>query len=76
MAIVIQRRPLTLKEKLYVPSIISGLATTLKHLVNTLTGRTKVAMQYPEEKWDSHLPRPTIAARPRWSLTNTAANVA
>ena len=30
--------------------------TTLKHLVNTLTGKTKVAMQYPEEKWDSHLP--------------------
>lgn len=56
MALVIQRRPLTLKEKLYVPSIFSGLATTLKHLVNTLTGRTKVAMQYPEEKWDSQLP--------------------
>ena len=56
MAITIQRPPLTLKEKLYVPSIFSGLATTLKHLVNMLRGKTHVAMQYPEEKWDSHLP--------------------
>ena len=56
MAITIQRPPLTLKEKLYVPSIFGGLATTLKHLVNMLRGKTHVSMQYPEEKWDSHLP--------------------
>lgn len=56
MAITIRRPHLTLKEKLYLPSILSGLGTTFKHLVNMLAGKTKVAMQYPEEKWDSHLP--------------------
>jgi len=29
---------------------------TIKHLKNTIFGRTKVTMQYPEEKWDSSLP--------------------
>ncbi len=56
MAITIQRPNLTLKEKLYVPAIISGLMTTARHLVRMLAGKTHVAMQYPEEKWDSHLP--------------------
>ena len=56
MAITIQRPALTLKEKLYLPSIFSGLATTLRHAVNMLRGKTHVSMQYPEEKWDSHLP--------------------
>lgn len=56
MAITIKRPPLTLKEKLYVLSIFSGLATTLKHLVNMLRGKTHVSMQYPEERWDSQLP--------------------
>ena len=56
MAITIQRPALTLKEKLYLPAIFSGLATTMRHLVNMLRGKTHVAMQYPEEKWDSHLP--------------------
>ena len=56
MAITIKRPPLTLKEKLYVPAIFSGLATTLGHLGKMLLGRTKVAMQYPEEKWDNQLP--------------------
>ena len=56
MAITIQRPNLTLKEKLYVPSIVAGLITTARHLVRMLQGKTHVAMQYPEEKWDSHLP--------------------
>ena len=28
----------------------------MRHFVNTLFGKTKVAMQYPEEKWDDNLP--------------------
>ena len=56
MAITIRRPSLTLKEKLYVPAIISGLLTTARHLVRMLAGKTHVSMQYPEEKWDSHLP--------------------
>ena len=38
------------------PSIVAGLMITLKHFKNMLTGQTKVVMQYPEEKWDSHMP--------------------
>ena len=56
MAITIQRPKLTLKEKLYVPAIVAGLITTARHLVRMLAGKTHVAMQYPEEKWDSNLP--------------------
>jgi NADH-quinone oxidoreductase subunit I len=56
MAITIQRPKLTLAEKLYLPAIVSGLAITLKHFKNMLFGKTKVTMQYPEERWDAHLP--------------------
>ncbi len=67
MALVVQRPKLTLAEKLYLPSIIAGLLVTLKHLRKVVTGKTKVTMQYPEEKWDSHLPdwyrgAPTLVA--------------
>ena len=56
MAYVVPRPKLTLKEKAYLPSIISGLKITLGHFKKLITGETKVTMQYPEEKWDSHLP--------------------
>ena len=56
MPIIIQRPNLTVKEKLYVPAILKGIGITVRHFVNTLLGRTKVAMQYPEEKWDDQLP--------------------
>ena len=32
------------------------MAITFRHFVNMLTGRTKVTMQYPEQKWDAHMP--------------------
>ena len=41
---------------MYLPAIVGGLAITLKHFTNMLLGRTKITMQYPEEKWDSSLP--------------------
>jgi NADH-quinone oxidoreductase subunit I len=56
MPITVPRPKLTFKEQLYVPAIIGGIIITIKHFVNTLFGKTKVAMQYPEETWDSHLP--------------------
>ena len=56
MAYVVPRPNLNWKEKAYLPSIIAGLAITFKHLKNMLTGKTKVVMQYPEEKWDSNMP--------------------
>lgn len=56
MAYTVPRPNLTWREKLYLPQVIGGLAITFKHLKNMLLGRTKVVMQYPEEKWDAHMP--------------------
>lgn len=56
MAIQVRRPNLTFVEKLYLPAVASGMLITLKHFFKMLLGRTKVTMQYPEERWDSHLP--------------------
>lgn len=56
MAYTVRRPNLTFWEKLYLPNIVAGLMITLNHLKKMLKGETKVVMQYPEEKWDSHLP--------------------
>jgi NADH-quinone oxidoreductase subunit I len=56
MAITVQRPKLSPAEKLYLPAIIKGLGITFGHIVRMFTGKTKVVMQYPEEKWDAHLP--------------------
>jgi hypothetical protein len=56
MAVTVPRPKLNWREQLYLPAIVSGLAITFKHLKNMLLGHTKVTMQYPEQKWDSHLP--------------------
>lgn len=67
MAYTIPRPKLNWHERLYLPAIGAGLYITLKHFVRMLFGRTKVVMQYPEEKWDSHMPAhyrgaPTLVA--------------
>ncbi len=56
MSLTVRRPNLSWSEKLYLPAIFGGMAITFRHLKNMLTGKTKVTMQYPEEKWDSHLP--------------------
>jgi NADH-quinone oxidoreductase subunit I len=56
MAYTVPRPKLTLAEKLYLPAAVAGLMITFKHLKNMLLGRSKMSMQYPEEKWDLHLP--------------------
>ncbi len=56
MAYTVKRPRLTLAEKLYLPTIIAGLAITLRHIVRVLSGQTKVTMQYPEQKWDAQMP--------------------
>ena len=56
MAITVPRPKLNWRERLYLPAIVAGLAITIKHFKNMLLGRTKVTMQYPEQKWDSSLP--------------------
>ncbi len=56
MAVTVQRPKLNWRERMYLPAIVAGLAITIKHFKNMLFGRTKVTMQYPEEKWDNSLP--------------------
>lgn len=56
MAYTVSRPKMTLAEKLYLPAIVAGLVITARHFKNMLLGRTKVLMQYPEEKWDASLP--------------------
>jgi NADH-quinone oxidoreductase subunit I len=56
MAYVVSRPKLSLAEKAYLPGLMAGLGITLKHFLKVLTGQRKVTMQYPEEKWDAHLP--------------------
>ncbi len=51
MAVVVNRKPLTFWERLYLPAIIGGLKVTLKHAYNTLILRKVVTMEYPEQKW-------------------------
>src|SRR5438045_6134190 len=55
MSITVSRPKLNFRERLYLPAILSGMAITIRHFKNMLLGRTKVTMQYPEEKWDSYL---------------------
>jgi len=56
MAIVVKRPKLSFFEKLYFPAILKGLVITMRHFIRNITGKSDVAMQYPEEKWDEHLP--------------------
>jgi len=56
MAIVVERPKLKWWEQLYLPAIAKGMRVTVGHLLRIVSGRKKVTMQYPEEKWDDHLP--------------------
>ena len=53
---VVKRPKLTLAERLYLPAIATGLAITLKHLKRLVSGKTHATMEYPEQRWDAHLP--------------------
>src|SRR5437016_5805617 len=56
MAITVPRPNLNWRERIYLPEIAAGLFVTLEHFKNMIFRRTKVTMEYPEEKWDSNLP--------------------
>ncbi|MBV8813103.1 MAG: NADH-quinone oxidoreductase subunit I [Verrucomicrobia bacterium] len=56
MAYKVVRTKLTFAEKIYLPAVLAGLGITIKHFFRVLTGKKKETMQYPEERWDSHLP--------------------
>ena len=56
MAIVVKRPKLSFAEKMYLPAIFKGLIITFSHFKKSITGKTKVTMQYPEQNWDGELP--------------------
>jgi len=68
MATVKVKRPkLTFWEKIYLPTVLKGLKLTLAHAKRSFRGKTTgkeqlnagrlgTTMQYPEQKWDDHLP--------------------
>ncbi len=46
MAVIqVERKPLTFAERIYLPAILGGMSTTLKHLFSR-----KVTLQYPEQR--------------------------
>lgn len=45
--ITVERKPLTFAERTYIPQIIGGLRTTLRHIF-----KPNVTLQYPEERPD------------------------
>ncbi len=47
----VKRRELSFGERIYLKTVVNGMATTAKHLLG-LGGTENVTMQYPEEKWD------------------------
>lgn len=53
---IVDRRKLSWTERLYLPAILQGLTITWSHFKKALLGKGIITMQYPEEKWDSHLP--------------------
>lgn len=48
---IVERKELSLIENTYLPGIAQGIKITAKHFFETVTGKKKVTMQYPEEKW-------------------------
>src|SRR4051794_19772112 len=56
MAISVPRPNLNWRERAFLPAIAAGLFITWKHFMRMLFGRTKVTMQYPEERRDAEMP--------------------
>jgi len=48
---IVNRKPLTLAERLYLPAIAGGLRVTVRHALRSLFGGKTVTMEYPEQKW-------------------------
>jgi NADH-quinone oxidoreductase subunit I len=48
---IVNRKPLTFWERLYLPAIVGGFKVTLRHAFGSLFGGKTVTMEYPEQKW-------------------------
>jgi NADH-quinone oxidoreductase subunit I len=51
MTKTVERKPLSLIEKTYLPSIAAGFKVTWKHFANSVIKGKPLTMEYPEEKW-------------------------
>jgi NADH-quinone oxidoreductase subunit I len=56
MAISVPRPNLNWRERAFLPAIVAGLAITWRHFMRFLLGRTKVTIEYPEERRDAEMP--------------------
>ena len=56
MTITVPRPKLNWRERIYLPAIVSGLVITISHFKDMLLRRTKVTVEYPEQKLDSAMP--------------------
>ncbi|MES2995377.1 MAG: NADH-quinone oxidoreductase subunit I [Verrucomicrobiota bacterium] len=68
MAVIkIQRPTLNAGEKIYFGALIKGFCLTMKHAIRSIFGKspgadslassgTGVTMQFPEQRWDDHMP--------------------
>ena len=65
--IPVKRPKFSLLDKVYVVELVKGLCITFKHLALSLLGKSRgkkdfngngvgVCMQFPEQRWDAHLP--------------------
>jgi len=63
----VQRPKLSFGEKIYFTAIVKGLWITLAHAIRSVLGKSRsadslassglgVTMQYPEDRWDDHMP--------------------
>jgi NADH-quinone oxidoreductase subunit I len=50
--VIVDRKPLTFWERLYLPAIMGGIQVTVRHAINTLIKGKVVTLQYPEQKWE------------------------
>ncbi len=48
---IVKRSDLSWLERLYLPTLWSGLKVTFRHFFNTLFRGKVVTMEYPEQKW-------------------------
>ena len=48
---IVNRKPLTFWERLYLPAIVGGFKVTARHLFRSLLSGKTITMEYPEQKW-------------------------
>jgi NADH-quinone oxidoreductase subunit I len=65
MAIVKETKEMNFLERLYLPAILKGMSLTLKHFVQTFTGKA-YTIQYPEQHKKLHDNYRALHVMPTW----------